>query len=306
MPDSTNGKQFDFPFDPALEVFGVESEYTDDAGGDAGIFLPNIEGRTEFLPPDPERMPKIPNVVDRSAPEYASRPAEERIRELLAHMAPHKQVLLGILRESLEPCSTERMEQVVGELRAHKFSVYEPANLCTMLEAAGALERVTGDGTPYGEYVPAPDIEVVDGEEYWVPTDPPEVCWQTSEAGRAALDRNDPKQRILAQLEREAEFSHLYKRVLSAASGEGATIARLSKLVDSDPSIAKPRRFFVQHFVEELERNECIAWQGKTWNTTPLGEQILAERLAEVKDEGAPEREQPLDQSPSETKSATQ
>ncbi len=290
MPESTDTKQFDFPFDPTLEMFGNEPESIDDVGIDPGVFLPNTEGRSEFLPPDVEHMPQIPNVVDRDAPAYAARPAEERTRELFAHMAPHRQVLLGVLREATEPCSDEHMKDVIEELRAHKFSVYSPSNICTMLESAGALERVTSDGTAYDDYIPKPDIEVVDGEEYWVPTDPPEVYWQITEAGHSALERNDPEKRILAQLERESEFAHLYKRILSATSKEeGATMPQLSALVDSDPSIAKPRRFFVQHFADNLERCECIAWQGRSWKSTPLGERILNEQLADVCDDDAPE-----------------
>ncbi len=307
MSENTTTKQFDFPFDPALEGFGGQFGSVDnmDYDYDPGIFLPNVEGRTEFLPPDPERVPRIPNVVDRSAPEYAARPAEERIRELLAHMAPHRQVLLGVLREALNPCSNTHMEDVVDELRAHKFSVYSPSNICTMLESAGALERVTEDGVAYADYVPKPDIEVVDGEEYWVPTNPPEVCWQTTEPGRAALDKNDPEKRAIEQLEREAEFTHLYRQVLSAASKEeGVTMAQLSSLVDSDPSIAKPRRFFVQHFVESLERDECIAWQGKTWKTTPLGNRILKERLGGIIDADSSMIEKNPAQTSTETQSA--
>ncbi len=302
MPEGSDTKQFNFPFNPMLEVFDDELESLDDVGIDPGVFLPNTEGRSEFLPPDPERVPQIPNVVDRDAPAYAARPAEERTRELFAHMAPHRQVLLGVLREAIEPCSNEHMEDAIDELRSHKFSVYSPSNICTMLEAAGALERVTSDGTAYDRYVPKPDIKVVDGEEYWVPTNPPEVYWQTTEAGHAALERNNPEKRMIAQLEREAEFAHLYKRILSATSQEeGATMAQLSGLVDSDPVIAEPRRFFVQHFAEALERYECIAWRGRSWKSTSLGKRILNEQLAEVSDNDVPERAEAPKRVPTET-----
>ena len=45
---------------------------------DPGPFLPNEEGRTEFLAPDPDRVPVITNAVDRDSSSYAERPAEDR------------------------------------------------------------------------------------------------------------------------------------------------------------------------------------------------------------------------------------
>lgn len=286
MSDSNGLKQFDFSFDPSLDAFDAsEPESMDDVGADPGVFLPNVEGRTEFLPPDADRVPVIPNAVDRLSPDYAARPAQERTRELLAHMAPHRQVLLGALRAATNPIADAAMRDAVEELRAHKFSVYSSSNICTMLEAAGALERVTEDGTPYAQYVPAPNIVVVDGEEFYEPADAPDVYWLITDAGMDALDANDPADRIARQLEREREFAMLYKRVLVlTARGEGATMAQLSGAVDSDPLICEPRRYFVQHFVEALERCECVAWQGTAWKATDLGERVLSENLADVSD----------------------
>ena len=287
MANPSDLKQFDFAFDPNLE-FG-EPKSMDEVGADPGVFLPNVEGRTEFLPPDAERIPTIPNAVDRLAPEYSERPAEERTRELLAHMAPHKQVLLGVLARAQDPCSEEAMGQAIGELRQNKFSVYSPSNICTMLEAAGALERTTQDGTPYAQFKPTPRIEVVNGEEYWVPADAPAVYWRTTLAGAGAIEANDPYDRAQRQLAREQEFASLYKRVLTLAAREqGATMAQLSGAVDSDPLICEPRRFFVQHFVEALERCECMAWQGGAWRATEVGLALLGAELASVED-NAPE-----------------
>lgn len=200
-------------------------------------------------------------------------------------MSPHRQVLLGVLRAAAEPCSNERMGTIIDELRAHKFSVYAPSNICTMLETAGALERVTADGSPYAALSLAPDVVVEDGVEFYVPATPPTVFWRTSEAGAEMLEANDPTERVVRQLEREAEFAVLYKRVLVlAARDEGATMAQLSGAVDSDPLIAEPRRFFVQHFAEALERCECIAWRGDAWHATDTGRAVLESQLADVED----------------------
>lgn len=302
MTDLNDMKQFDFSFDSLSEEWDrYDGGSMDDIGIDPGVFLPNIEGRTEFLAPDAERVPKIPNAIDRDAPAYVERPASERIRELLAHMAPHRRILLGVLEAAVDPCSDAAMAKKVDELRSHKFSVYSPSNICTMLESAGALERVVEDGLPYGRYKPAPRIVVLDGEEYYEPSDAPEVYWRTTEAGVCALAEDDPAGRMVRQLERESEFKPIYKRVLLMASEEdGATMAQLSAAVDGDPLVCNPRRFFVQHFVEAVERCSCVAWQGNAWKTTELGSRILHESLRDVAD-GMPKEVKASDCVPTET-----
>lgn len=303
MSDSVDLNQFTFSFDPALDDFDFSEPTSMDEvyGADPGVFLPNVEGRSEFLPPDPDRVPVIPNAVDQSAPEYAARPAQERTRELLAHMSPHRQVLLGVLRAAKEPRSNEQITQAVDDLRTHKFSVYSPSNICTMLEQAGALVRVTAEGAPYADYVPTPLIVEEDGVEFYQPTTPPTVYWRTSEAGLEALVANDPEKRAIHQLEREANLQPLYKRVLTlCARTQGATMSQLSGAVDSDPLIANPREFFVQHFVEALERCECIYWQGDAWHASELGASLLATHLADVRDD-APETFAVPDTLPAET-----
>lgn len=285
MPDPKDLMQFNFSFDPSLEDFDFSEPTSMDEvlDADPGVFLPNTEGRTEFLAPDPDRVPVIPNAVDQTAPEYAARPASERTRELLAHMNPHRRVLLGVLKAATQPRSNADITGIVDELRAHKFSVYSASNICTMLETAGALERVLEDGSPYAAYAPAPRIVNIDGEDFYEPTDPPAVYWCTSEAGLKALEANDPAERTARQLTREADFKTLYKRVLAmAAREEGTTMSQLSGAIDSDPLIAEPRRFFVQHFVEALERCECIAWKGDAWRITDLGRRVLEEDLADI------------------------
>lgn len=307
MSTQKDFERFDFSFDPQLDELGFEEpESMDDvAGADPGVFLPNTEGITEFLPPDPARAPEIPNALEQGTSAYAARPAEERTRELFAYMNPHRQVLLGILEAALEPRPDEQLREAADKLREHKFSVYSAANLCSMLEKAGALERATEDGTPYANYVPRPDVVVVDGEEFYQPSKPPAVWWHTSEAGRRAVEANRPLERAERQFEREPELLPLYKRVLTWTSREeGATMTQLSGAVDSDPLISEPRRFFVQHFVEALERCECIVWQKTVWKTTEVGRRALEELLADVEDallaEGIPAIEEP-EQVPTET-----
>ena len=290
MPDE---KSFAFEIDPAIagqEGFGL---FEDDQGfmrrdldedglpvNDADVLFPDATARNQYEPLDPEKVGHVEGVKQDSA-EYAARPAEERTRELFAYMRPHRISLLGILEAAKEPVSSADMTEVAEELRKQKFNVYSAANLCTMLEVAGALDRVLEDGSPYGDYQPAPDIVVVDGEEYYEPTRPPQVFWKTSAAGQLMIDENNPYDRMHEMFMRDAGLLPIYKQVLLIAR-EGASMATFSEKVDSNPAIAEPRRFFVQHFVETLERCEAIAWSGKQWGITAVGERILSEMLAHV------------------------
>lgn len=288
-------KNFSFSMEDGSFNFGEEPTSMDEVGNDPGIFLPNTEGRTEFLPPDPDRVPKMP-AVDQAAPEYAARPAEERIRELFNNMNPHRRVLYGVLRALHDPISNDEVGGVVDALRAHKFSVYSTSNICTMLETAGAVRRVLEDGTPYDEFQPEPKIVVEDGVEYWQAVPAPTPFWQITEEGQAQLDSYHPIEKLEATFADEAEYLTLYKRVLTmCASDAGVTMKQMSAAVDSDPLVAtEPRNYFVQHFVEALERGEAVAWNGTAWKITEVGRQALAENLADVVDDYViPEDAQP-------------
>lgn len=278
-------KNFSFSLEDGTFNFGEEPTTMDEVGNDPGIFLPNTEGRTEFLPPDPDRVPQMP-AVDQATPEYAARPAEERIRELFNNMNPHRRVLYGALRALREPVGNDQVGSVIDALRAHKFSVYSTSNICTMLETAGAVRRVLEDGTPYEDFKPEPKIVVEDGVEYWQAVPAPMPYWQITEAGQAQLDSYHPIEKLEATFAEEAEYLTLYKRVLTLCTAdEGMSMKQMSAAVDSDPLVAtEPRNYFVQHFVEALERGEAVAWNGKAWKITEVGRQALAENLADVVD----------------------
>lgn len=278
-------KNFSFSLEDGTFNFGEEPTTMDEVGNDPGIFLPNTEGRTEFLPPDPDRVPQMP-AVDQATPEYAARLAEERIRELFNNMNPHRRVLYGVLRALREPVGNNQVGSVIDALRAHKFSVYSTSNICTMLETAGAVRRVLEDGTPYEDFKPKPKIVVEDGVEYWQAVSAPMPYWQITEAGQAQLDSYHPIEKLEATFAEEAEYLTLYKRVLTLCTAdEGVSMKQMSAAVDSDPLVAtEPRNYFVQHFVEALERGEAVAWNGKAWKITEVGRQALAENLADVVD----------------------
>ena len=273
---------FNFSFDPSLDTWAVQEKELDSSD----IFLPNEEGTSEFLPPDPDKIPIIETSVNQYDPAYAARPAEERTRELFGQMRPHRQTLMGILSAAAEPISTAQVRETLEGSGRVKFSVYSPSNFCTMLEVAGALDRVTETGEPYDDALPEPAIVEVDGVEYYEPGVPPTVFWRTTEAGATVLAEDDPADRIARLFESEPEYLPVYKRVLTMASEpEGTSMALMSVAVDTDPFVADERRFYVQHFVEGLERAGAFVWENNAWHTTEAGAAALAGALADVVDD---------------------
>ena len=285
-------KKFNFEFDPNFDIFGDETGAAnepidmDSVGADPGVFLSNTEGRTEFLPPDAERVPKIEHAVKQDTPEYAARPAIERTRELFGYMYPHRLVLFQTLEAASDIISNDEIEKRINEIRSNKFSVYSPTNLCTMLEVAGALERVNAEGEPYEVKEAKPDIVVEDGEEYYVPTNPEPIYWRVSEAGQQMLDERDPDTKLAEQLAGDEKYLGIYKRVMRMANtDEGTTMQELSAAVDGDPLISKPNRIhFVQHYVETLERCEAITWNGSKWKLTDFGKKYFENEFADIQE----------------------
>lgn len=219
------------------------------------------------------------------------RPAEERTADLLASMAPRRKVLLSILAHCFEPRPVAQVNALVDELQQNNFSVYSAANLCALLEKAGALERVTADGQPADDVESEPRVVVVDGVEYLEAGDPVEMCWLATDAGRAAVEADKPLERLRDLLDHDAAYLPIYKRILALCAAEGgAKTPDINAAVDNDPLVQKPR-FYAPHFVDKLEKCDALAWQ-KAWVVTEVGRAGL-EMLADVIDESADDEKTP-------------
>ena len=272
--DSTNQH---LSLEPDYDGFDPLEDFEDDATeveGRADEFVATVSAAEDALAHD---------AMAPATPAICEKPAEERIADLLEAMAPRRTVLLGILAACETPMATSVMKEAVERISGRKFSVYTPSNFCTMLEVAGGLARVTAAGEPYTDEVRAPEMVEVDGRAFWRPTTPPPVYWQTTEAGATVLAEDDPAARIERLFAKEPEFLPVYKRILLMAdTDEGTSMGLMSVAVDTDPAIAENRRFYVQHFVESLERAGAFVWAD---GATDAGRAALTGALAEVIDD---------------------
>ncbi|MEG1435235.1 MAG: hypothetical protein RSD45_06735 [Gordonibacter sp.] len=211
-----------------------------------------------------------------------NRPAEERIRELFTAMAPRRTVLLGILSFCTEAQPVDAVAARIDTLQENNYSVYSPANLCALLESAGALDRVTPDGERAQPITFKPSVVVVDGIEYLEAHEPLTTCWLATKDGRAYLEADKPLDRLLDLLSSETTYAAIYERVLKLASQEnGATTAEFGEAVDNDPLVQKPR-YYAMHFVDQLEKCDALAWKS-AWHLTEIGKAGL-EALADMAD----------------------
>lgn len=211
------------------------------------------------------------------------KPAEERIADLFAAMAPRRKTLLGILAFCEEPMAVEEVNAHIDELQLHNASVYSPASLCELLKDAGALELITADGDIADNLEVEPVVVEEDGVEYLEPGEPLELFWRTTPEGMDAVNQDNPLERTRALLDEDVKYATIYKRILELADTEGGvTIKAINQVVDDDPLVKKPR-LYAPHFVDKLEKSDAIEWNG-AWQTTETGREAL-QLLSDVIDE---------------------
>ena len=220
-----------------------------------------------------------------------TRTAEQRIDDLFKKMGPQHRLLLSVLAACEQRKPFEDVEKTVAELQQFNASVYSPANFCGMLEAAGALAHVTEDGTPYDEFVNEPELVTIDGQEFLKPRPAPQSFWETTPVGAARVDAYDPHAQLAAIYGEFPQTLPIFKRVLTLLADEpdGASLAKISAIVDSDPLVQKPR-FYAGHFLERLERADAVEWRD-AWCITDIGRESL-EQMVDVVDPGLPAAQQ--------------
>ncbi len=266
---------FDLTLDSELDEFDPLADVGEDDEENESADIAPVGSATD----EPVAAPAV--AVDTRTP-------QERIDDLFKSMAPRRKVLLGILACcSGDPQPVAEVNAEVDRLQEDNFSVYSAANLCSLLEGAGAIERITADGAPADEVETEPKTVVVDGVEYLEAAEPVQIYWRITEAGQAKLDADNPVERLRALLDEDAAYAVIYQRILTLCSADGgATTPSINSAVDDDPLVQKPR-LYAPHFVDKLEKCDALEWR-KAWFTTEVGLEGLS-MLADVVDETADE-----------------
>ncbi|MCD8317007.1 MAG: hypothetical protein LUB61_06360 [Eggerthellaceae bacterium] len=274
----TEEQSSEFEFDIDEEGYDPLEDDSFDEEEDEEFEGPEIATQTE-QPPTPAQLKEM-------------RTPEERTEDLFKAMAPRRKTLLGILAFCATPQLTADLNARIDELQQNNFSVYSPANLTTLLENAGSIQKVTKDGEPYVEGENEPEVVEVDGVEYYQTKEAPEVYWQNTDVGNAYLESDKPLARLRDLLEADEKYLSIYDQIFEIVSAEGgAKIAEINGQIDHNPLLKKPR-LYAPHFVDKLEKCDAIEWK-QTWQITDIGRQgqtIIAE-MRQAREQEAKERE---------------
>jgi hypothetical protein len=184
-------------------------------------------------------------------------------------------VLLDILRFLDTPKHADVLRQKVEELQRYDLSVYSGYDFSLLLDEAGAIRKVNEDGSRFDEEAEQlPDVVEIDGVKFFKPTDGKQVFWLTTDEGRAYLEADDPFGRLAELIAGESRYQTIYKGLLEFCGNEaGRSAEELAGLIDNDPLVQKPRRYF-SYFVKKLEDCGALSW-AKGWHTTEVGERGL-------------------------------
>lgn len=215
-----------------------------------------------------------PDETAQDEPEKPQLPARERIAQLFADMPPFKRWFLAILDACKEERTAQQVEELVDGFEKRRQCVYSAASFCTMLESAGALQKLTVDGTPYEEVEPQLVEVEEDGRKFLRPTPPPEVVWKTTPEGLEALGGDDPLGELVQIVDgQEQGYEDVFREILGMCDGDGSSINQIKQQVNSNPILEYPKKT-AQFFMDYLDRNGAIEWDG-AWKITEIGRALL-------------------------------
>ena len=212
-----------------------------------------------------------------AAPAADLAPAKERIARLFIDMKARKRVLLGLLEFLREHKPASQLEEKVDELQTYDFSVFNATNYTNALQDAGAICKCDVQGEPLpADFKQQPEIVEIDGVEYYKPADSPVVYWKCTEDGLAFLDAEDPFGKTVQIIDDDKpEYLAIYRETLRYCDqGEGRSTNDVQDYLRS-LDIFGDIRVYASRYLERLERNGAVLWQGN-WVTTEVGRSILA------------------------------
>ena len=217
-----------------------------------------------------------------SADVVAAMDPEQRIERLFANMYSYKRDLLAVIAGCKTPCSFDQISKLIAHTQKSAQSVYAAESILDMLIDAGALERVTAQGTPYVQTKVDPNEVERDGRVYLTIAEPPEAFWQATPAGLQALKKYDSMKAVEELFSKQPDFLSSYAVLLRlCARDEGANIKTLKEIVNERPEIIGHKKT-AQFLLENLSQAGVLAYDAdcKVWRTNKTGDSIL--RLLET------------------------
>lgn len=255
-----------------IDVFTIDDDFDP---------LADIEIDPEEVEVDYDYQAPIPDAEKSVVPPAPELSAPERIEKLLAGMPGQQFRALRAVELCAEPLTMAEVVGLLAEEYPNQVSVFSPEQVVSLLEQAGALERVEGAhgaglGAGVADAAGAAGAEEPAEGGYLVVTQAPPARYKATADGLDAVDARKDVRVVEDLLAEEPRYLPLYERIMGAcAAEEGALTKELDAAVDGDELCAEPRRF-CGYFRGKLEAVGALAWDGSCWRTTELGRQAMA------------------------------
>lgn len=202
--------------------------------------------------------------------------AVERTRQLLEDMPARRNAVLGILGFLLQARTPEEVREEVARIQAHDASAYSAGSYSALLEEAGAIERLSADGSAWDSARRQPQVVEEDGQRFFQPGPTLSFVWKATEAGRVVCAENAPALLLARLIGFDEKYLVIYERVLRLCAEDARPIETINACVDHDPLVQDPP-LKASYFVDRLERSGALIWDG-AWKTTPAGRAWLNEQ----------------------------
>lgn len=201
--------------------------------------------------------------------------AHKSIDGLFSDMPSFRQRFLHILEYCREPRTLEQIDGFIVGRYAQQRGVYSTASYCQMLATAGALSKISEDGTPYSQVKAGPVKVERDGRVFLEPSPPPTAYWLTTDSGSTVLEEVDPLGALQAIFGKQSRYLSVFREILELCNRcDGASIDEIKQKANLNPVLEYPAKT-AQFFMEYLDREGAIIWDSR-WKTTSIGKQALA------------------------------
>ena len=224
-----------------------------------------------FGMPNPDAEPSFKGKLESFADKGT---VEERIDALFDQMPTLHKVLYGILKQCDKPIKPDELNHAIEKLKQHHHCVYSPSTFCSLLEQAGALEKVDENGRSLEEFEQEPVKVVMDEVAYWTVAPAPQIFWVLTDAGRTRLETYCPLESIQACYDAEPQYAEVFTTTLRLCAQEGgATVRSIGDAIEDEPVLQEPRRY-AMYFIDKLEHAGALDWTG-SWTATEHGKDYL-------------------------------
>ncbi len=263
--------------DTMTDLFEFDDDYEPLEVDDMVIDQENMDDDNPY---DTVDYPTMRNMPESKASELVYVPerfggAKGAISTMLDYNPARRPVLLGIVDLCRNGAASSAVTAYVDEVQKDNQSVYSAMTLCRMLERAGGLTLE----------VPECAVEQEDeeeGTEYLEITERVDPVWTSTPEALEIYDEFASgsvfKDLILDQ---DRKYLDVYIAVLEHIGQTPCLLPEIEALVDTYPIVHEPRRFG-GHFIDILERADCIAWHDRAWHITDLGREMLEQAKKEA------------------------